>query len=110
MGGRSPAGDRRAAVPDAAHLQIPRHLDLFQPRETPAFLLVADGLIAGHAMLGVWNVRVVRAVSVLFDGVRGAKDVKERRWRDGPEPVHVASRRREQDRRVARRRENIVHD
>jgi hypothetical protein len=61
-------------------------------------------------MLGVWNIRVVRAVSVFFDGVRGAKDVKDCARRDGPEPVHVAPCRRVQDRRVARRSEIIIHN
>jgi hypothetical protein len=39
--------DRQAKVTDAAHLQIPQHLDLFQLYKTPA-LLVDDNLSACH--------------------------------------------------------------
>jgi hypothetical protein len=46
--GGSPLGDLWAAVTDTAHLQIPWHIDLFQPGETPAFLFAANEFSARH--------------------------------------------------------------
>ena len=61
-------------------------------------------------MGGVGNIRVVGAIPFLLYGVRGAKDVEDGAWRNGREPVHVASRRRVEDRRVARSGEEIIPD
>ena len=60
-------------------------------------------------MVCVWYIGVVRAVSVLFYGVRWAKNVKDRTRRNGGEPVHVPSGCWVQDRGVARRFKNIIH-
>jgi hypothetical protein len=57
----------------------------------------------------VGYVGVVCAVSVLLDGVRGAKNVENGAGRGGSEPVHVPPGGRVEDGGVAWRCEDIVH-